>query len=56
MDAFDCLPKELRSFVSGLSFNLRDEHILEGDNEILRIKALVEAGVQPTLYESKGSN
>lgn len=53
MEAYDCLPPELRLFVSTMNFNLLERHLLGGEAEILRVKALYEAGVQPTYYEGR---
>jgi hypothetical protein len=54
MESFDLLPYELRNFIANLTFNLADHHVLSGQEEILRVKCLIENGVQPTfIYNGK---
>jgi hypothetical protein len=55
MESFDLLPLHLRRFISDLNFNLADKHILLGEEEILRVKGLIESGVTPT-YKWNGKN
>lgn len=55
MEAYDDLPPDLRAFVRELDFNLLDDHILGGETEIRRVKALLDSGYQPTFYNT-GTN
>jgi hypothetical protein len=50
MEAFDSLPPDLRSYIRELDFNILDDHILGGENEMRRVKKLLDAGVKPQFY------
>ena len=56
MRCYDKLPVHLRDWVSGLSFSLRDDHILRGASEVEQCKAYIESGGQPDFRIGNGQN
>ena len=56
MQCFDKLPEELKVWIQNLHFNLHDDHILRGAEEVAKCKEYIEKGGQPHFYETSAQN
>jgi tRNA A22 N-methylase len=56
MICFERLPEDLRNWINYLDFNLHDDHILRGAQEVYRCKAFLESGGKPHFPGTENRN
>lgn len=56
MQCYDKLPSDLKIWIQNLHFNLHDDHILRGKEEVYRCKAYIESGGIPRFLETATQN
>lgn len=56
MNAYDKLSPKMRKFIQNLDFSLHDEHVLEGENEVRRVRIYLMNGGQVTFKEGNSQN